>query len=312
MMANINQTILVTGAAGFLGSHLSEKLLEKGHRVIGIDNLSSGSSKNLENVINQENFRFIEHDITDYIDIECDQIYNLACPASPVQYQNNPISTLKTNVMGAYNLLELAVKNEARIFQASTSEVYGDPLEHPQKESYWGNVNPIGIRSCYDEGKRCAETLFFDYHREHKIQIRVGRIFNTYGPKMQLEDGRVVSNFIVQALAGKSLTVYGAGNQTRSFCFVDDLIRGFIHLMENDKLSGPVNLGNPMEFTMIELAEKVIKLTSSSSEIVFEELPQDDPKMRRPDIDLALKQLGWFPSISLDEGLRKQLNILRT
>lgn len=311
MKANINQTILVTGAAGFLGSHLSEKLLKKGHKVIGIDNLSSGSSKNLENIITQENFHFIEHDITDYIDIECDQIYNLACPASPVQYQNNPISTLKTNVIGTYNLLELAVRNNAKIFQASTSEVYGDPLEHPQRESYWGNVNPIGIRSCYDEGKRCAETLFFDYQREHKIQIRVGRIFNTYGPKMQLEDGRVVSNFIVQALAGKSLTVYGAGNQTRSFCFVDDLIRGFILLMEQDKLSGPVNLGNPIEFSMIELAEKVIKLTSSTSEIIFEELPQDDPKMRRPDIDLAFQELGWSPSISLDEGLRKTIEYFK-
>ena len=240
MTANTNQTILVTGAAGFLGSHLSEELLKKGHKVIGLDNLSSGSSKNLENIITLENFQFIEHDITDYIDIECGQIYNLACPASPVQYQNNPISTLTTNVIGTYNLLELAVKNEAKIFQASTSEVYGDPLEHPQKESYWGNVNPIGIRSCYDEGKRCAETLFFDYQREHKIQIRVGRIFNTYGPKMQSEDGRVISNFIVQALTGKPLTVYGAGNQTRSFCFVDDLIRGFVLLMENDQLSGPV------------------------------------------------------------------------
>ncbi len=311
MTANINQTILVTGAAGFLGSHLSEKLLMKGHKVIGIDNLSSGSSKNLENVITQENFRFIEHDITDYIDIECDQIYNLACPASPVQYQNNPISTLKTNVIGAYNLLELAVKNEAKIFQASTSEVYGDPLEHPQKESYWGNVNPIGIRSCYDEGKRCAETLFFDYQREHKIHIRVGRIFNTYGPKMQLEDGRVVSNFIIQALAGKSLTVYGAGNQTRSFCFVDDLIRGFVLLMENEKLSGPVNLGNPIEFTMTELAKKVIELTSSTSEIIFEELPQDDPKMRKPDIDLAFQELGWSPSVSLDEGLRKTIEYFK-
>ena len=311
MKANINQTILVTGAAGFLGSHLSEKLLKKGHKVIGIDNLSSGSSKNLENIITQENFHFIEHDITDYIDIECDQIYNLACPASPVQYQNNPISTLKTNVIGTYNLLELAVRNNAKIFQASTSEVYGDPLEHPQRESYWGNVNPIGIRSCYDEGKRCAETLFFDYQRENKIQIRVGRIFNTYGPKMQLEDGRVVSNFIVQALAGKSLTVYGAGNQTRSFCFVDDLIRGFILLMEQDKLSGPVNLGNPIEFSMIELAEKVIKLTSSTSEIIFEELPQDDPKMRRPDIDLAFQELGWSPSISLDEGLGKTIEYFK-
>ena len=311
MTANTNQTILVTGAAGFLGSHLSEELLKKGHKVIGVDNLSSGSSKNLENIITLEYFQFIEHDISDYIDIECDQIYNLACPASPVQYQNNPISTLRTNVIGAYNLLELAVKNDAKIFQASTSEVYGDPLEHPQKESYWGNVNPIGIRSCYDEGKRCAETLFFDYQRQHKIQIRVGRIFNTYGPRMQSEDGRVVSNFIVQALAGKPLTVYGSGNQTRSFCFVDDLIRGFVLLMENDQLCGPVNLGNPIEFTMTELAKKVIKLTSSTSEIIFEELPQDDPKMRRPDIHLAFKELGWSPSISLDEGLKQTIEYFK-
>ncbi len=311
MKENTNKTILVTGAAGFLGSHLTEILLSKGERVIGIDNLSSGSTKNLEGIASSESFKFIEHDITDYIDIDCDQIYNLACPASPVQYQNNPIGTLKTNVIGASNLLELAVKNKAKIFQASTSEVYGDPLEHPQKESYWGNVNPIGIRSCYDEGKRCAETLFFDYQREHKTEIRVARIFNTYGPKMQSEDGRVVSNFIVQALAGKPLTVYGAGNQTRSFCFVDDLIRGFVLLMENDQFSGPVNLGNPIEFTMIELAKKVIKLTSSTSEIIFEELPQDDPKMRRPDIHLAFQELGWSPSISLDEGLKQTIEYFK-
>ena len=225
-----------------------------------------------------------------------------------MQYQNNPIETLKTNVIGVCNLLELAVENRAKIFQASTSEVYGDPLEHPQKESYWGNVNPIGIRSCYDEGKRCAETLFFDYQREHKIEIKVARIFNTYGPKMQSEDGRVVSNFIVQALSGKPLTVYGGGMQTRSFCFVDDLIRGFLLLMDNEKLSGPVNLGNPSEFTMIELAKKIISLTSSNSEIIFKDLPQDDPKMRRPDIDLATQKLGWSPSISLDEGLKKTIN----
>ena len=308
MKDNKKKTILVTGAAGFLGSHLSQTLLEKGCKVIGIDNLSSGSLLNLEAIRNSQEFKFIEHDITDRIDIECDEIYNLACPASPVQYQNNPIETLKTNVIGVCNLLELAVENRAKIFQASTSEVYGDPLEHPQKESYWGNVNPIGIRSCYDEGKRCAETLFLDYQREHKIEIRVARIFNTYGPKMQSEDGRVVSNFIVQALSGKPLTVYGEGMQTRSFCFVDDLIRGFVLLMDNEKLSGPVNLGNPSEFTMIELAKKIISLTSSNSEIIFKDLPQDDPKMRRPDIDLATQKLGWSPSISLDEGLKKTIN----
>jgi len=308
MKDNKKKTILVTGAAGFLGSHLSQTLLEKGCKVIGIDNLSSGSLLNLEAIRNSQEFKFIEHDITDRIDIECNEIYNLACPASPVQYQNNPIETLKTNVIGVCNLLELAVENRAKIFQASTSEVYGDPLEHPQKESYWGNVNPIGIRSCYDEGKRCAETLFFDYQREHKIEIKVARIFNTYGPKMQSEDGRVVSNFIVQALSGKPLTVYGEGMQTRSFCFVDDLIRGFVLLMDNEKLQGPVNLGNPSEFTMIELAKRIISLTSSNSEIIFKDLPQDDPKMRRPDIDLATQKLGWSPSISLDEGLKKTIN----
>ena len=311
MKENTKKTILVTGAAGFLGSHLCQTLLAQGYNVVGMDNLSSGSRLNLETIIDIQEFKFIEHDITDFIDIECNEIYNLACPASPIQYQNNPIDTLKTNVIGVYNLLELAVRNKAKIFQASTSEVYGDPLEHPQRESYWGNVNPVGIRSCYDEGKRCAETLFFDYQRKHKIEIRVARIFNTYGPKMQSNDGRVVSNFIVQALESKPLTVYGNGLQTRSFCFVDDLINGFILLMDHENFTGPVNLGNPVEFTMIELAEKVLEITGSNSKIKFEDLPSDDPKMRKPDIDLAIDQLNWSPSISLEEGLKQTIKYFK-
>tara|TARA_Y100001970_G_C14254663_1_gene874357 strand:- start:1088 stop:2032 length:945 start_codon:yes stop_codon:yes gene_type:complete len=311
MKDNTKKTILVTGAAGFLGSHLCQTLLEKGFKVIGIDNLSSGSLLNLETISNLQEFKFIQHDITDRIDIECNEIYNLACPASPVQYQNSPIETLKTNVIGVYNLLELAIENKAKIFQASTSEVYGDPLEHPQRESYWGNVNPIGIRSCYDEGKRCAETLFFDYQRKHKIEVRVARIFNTYGPKMLSNDGRVVSNFIVQALENKPLTVYGEGSQTRSFCFVDDLISGFVLLMDHENFTGPVNLGNPVEFTMIELAEKILEITGSNSRIKFEELPSDDPKMRKPDIDLAIDKLNWSPTISLEEGLKQTIKYFK-
>ena len=311
MKNNKEKSILVTGAAGFLGSHLCEALLKTGNKVTGIDNLSSGSLLNLKHLLNLDTFNFIEHDITNYLDIECDEIYNLACPASPVQYQSNPIGTLKTNVIGAANLLDLAVKKHAKIFQASTSEVYGDPLEHPQKESYWGNVNPVGVRSCYDEGKRCAETLFFDYQREYKIEIRVARIFNTYGPKMKSDDGRVVSNFIVQALENKPLTVYGEGLQTRSFCYVDDLIRGFILLMDHKDFMGPVNLGNPVEFTMIELAEKVLNITSSNSEIKHEDLPLDDPKKRKPNINLALDKLNWSPDIPLEEGLKMTIEYFR-
>ena len=301
----------MTGAAGFLGSHLCEALLKKGNNVIGVDNLSSGSLLNIKDLLGLEQFNFIEHDVIEYLEIKCDEIYNLACPASPVQYQSNPIGTLKTNVFGASNLLELALKNQAKIFQASTSEVYGDPLEHPQKESYWGNVNPVGLRSCYDEGKRCAETLFFDYQRKHKTEIRVARIFNTYGPKMKSDDGRVVSNFIVQALENKPLTVYGEGLQTRSFCYVDDLIRGFILLMDHQEFKGPVNLGNPVEFTMIELAKKVLNITSSISKIEYEDLPLDDPKKRKPNIDLAFKELNWKPDIHLEEGLKKTIEYFK-
>jgi UDP-glucuronate decarboxylase len=311
MNIKTDKSILVTGAAGFLGSHLCEALLKKGNNVIGVDNLSSGSLLNIKDLLGLERFNFIEHDVIEYLEIKCDEIYNLACPASPVQYQSNPIGTLKTNVFGASNLLELALKNQAKIFQASTSEVYGDPLEHPQKESYWGNVNPVGLRSCYDEGKRCAETLFFDYQRKHKTEIRVARIFNTYGPKMKSDDGRVVSNFIVQALENKPLTVYGEGLQTRSFCYVDDLIRGFILLMDHQEFKGPVNLGNPVEFTMIELAKKVLNITSSISKIEHEDLPLDDPKKRKPNIDLAFKELNWKPDIHLEEGLKKTIEYFK-
>lgn len=311
MNIKTDKSILVTGAAGFLGSHLCEALLKKGNNVIGVDNLSSGSLLNIKDLLGLEQFNFIEHDVIEYLEIKCDEIYNLACPASPVQYQSNPIGTLKTNVFGASNLLELALKNQAKIFQASTSEVYGDPLEHPQKESYWGNVNPVGLRSCYDEGKRCAETLFFDYQRKHKTEIRVARIFNTYGPKMKSDDGRVVSNFIVQALENKPLTVYGEGLQTRSFCYVDDLIRGFILLMDHQEFKGPVNLGNPVEFTMIELAKKVLNITSSISKIEYEDLPLDDPKKRKPNIDLAFKELNWKPDIHLEEGLKKTIEYFK-
>ena len=299
--------ILVTGGAGFLGSHLCDKLLAQGHDLVCLDNLFTGSKDNIAHLAGNPNFEFVRHDIIDPFKYEVEQIYNLACPASPPHYQYNPIKTTKTSVMGAINCLGLAKRVKARVFQASTSEVYGDPAVHPQPESYWGNVNPIGRRSCYDEGKRCAETLFFDYHRENKVDIRVVRIFNTYGPRMHPNDGRVVSNFIVQALKGENITMYGDGLQTRSFCFVDDLIEGFVRMMNQTATVGPINLGNPGEFTMLELAEEVLKLTKSKSRIIHKPLPADDPKQRRPDITLAKKFLKWEPKIQLAEGLKRTI-----
>jgi UDP-glucuronate decarboxylase len=303
--------ILVTGGAGFLGSHLCERLVNEGHDVICLDNYFTGQKRNVEHLMSCRNFELLRHDITFPVFCEVDQIYNLACPASPVHYQYNPVKTIKTNVMGAINVLGLAKRVKARVLQASTSEVYGDPIEHPQKETYWGHVNPVGIRSCYDEGKRVAETLFFDYHRQNKVDIRVMRIFNTYGPRMHPNDGRVVSNFIVQALQGNNLTLCGNGRQTRSFCYVDDLIEGMARLMNKEGLTGPVNIGNPDEFTIRELAEKVIALTKSKSKIVFTPLPADDPKQRQPDISLAKKKLGWKPKIKLEEGLKKTIEYFR-
>ena len=297
--------ILVTGGAGFLGSHLCERLLADGHDVLCLDNYFTGTKGNISHMFDNPYFELMRHDVTFPLYVEVDEIYNLACPASPIHYQFDPVQTTKTSVHGAINMLGLAKRVKAKIFQASTSEVYGDPSEHPQTESYWGNVNPIGLRSCYDEGKRCAETLFFDYHRQHKLRVKVARIFNTYGPRMHPNDGRVVSNFIVQALQNKPITLYGDGMQTRSFCYVDDLIEGFIRLMESpDGFTGPVNLGNPGEFTMIELAETVKYLTGSSSKVVHEPLPQDDPRQRKPDITLAREQLAWEPKVSLREGLK--------
>jgi len=304
--------ILITGGAGFLGSHLCDRLVADGHDVVCIDNLFTGSKANIAHLLAHPNFEFVRHDIIDPFKYEVDQIYNLACPASPPQYQYNPIKTIKTSVMGAINCLGLAKRVKARVFQASTSEVYGDPTVHPQPESYWGNVNPIGRRSCYDEGKRCAETLFFDYHRENKVDIRVVRIFNTYGPRMHPNDGRVVSNFIVQALKGENLTIYGDGQQTRSFCYVDDLIEGFVRLMNQNATVGPINLGNPGEFTMLGLAENVLKLTKSKSKIVHKPLPADDPKQRQPDITLARKYLKWEPKVPLAEGLKKTIAYFKT
>ncbi|MFN3628898.1 MAG: UDP-glucuronic acid decarboxylase family protein [Casimicrobiaceae bacterium] len=305
---NTTRRILVTGGAGFLGSHLCDRLLADGHDVLCVDNLFTGSKQNIIHLREHPRFEFIRHDITFPLYVEVDQIYNLACPASPIHYQHDPVQTTKTSVHGAINMLGLAKRLRARIFQASTSEVYGDPTVHPQREDYWGNVNPIGLRSCYDEGKRCAETLFFDYHRQHRLEIKVARIFNTYGPRMHPNDGRVVSNFIVQALRGEPITVYGEGAQTRSFCFVDDLIEGFIRLMDSPpEFTGPVNLGNPGEFTIRELAEIIIELTGSASQIVHRPLPADDPMQRRPDITLARERLGWQPTIALREGLTRTI-----
>ncbi len=303
--------ILVTGGAGFIGSHLCKKLVEEGHDVICLDNFFTGRKENVSGLLKKSNFELVRHDITEHILLEVDQIYNLACPASPVHYQYNPVKTVKTNVMGAINMLGLAKRVRARILQASTSEVYGDPAVHPQPESYWGNVNCIGTRSCYDEGKRVAETLFFDYLRQNKVDIRVIRIFNTYGPNMLPNDGRVVSNFIVQALSGKPISIYGKGLQTRSFCYVDDLVDGMVRMMNKDGFHGPVNLGNPGEFTMIELAKKVLKATDSKSKLIFKPLPQDDPRQRKPNISLAKKMLNWSPRIGLDEGLAKTIEYFR-
>ncbi len=300
--------ILVSGAAGFLGSHLSESLLAQGHEVLGIDNLYTGSRKNIQHLFSNPNFEFLRHDITLPLFVEVDQIYNLACPASPVHYQKHPVQTIKTSIQGAINVLGLAKRTGARVLQASTSEVYGDPLIALQTEEYWGNVNPIGIRACYDEGKRAAETLFFDYHRQYGVDIKVARIFNTYGPRMDLNDGRVVSNFAVQALRNEPITIYGDGIQTRSFCYVGDLIPGLISLMESStEVTGPINLGNPNEFTMLELANKIIALTASKSTIVFSDLPADDPKQRKPDITKAYETLDWVPKIQLDEGLEQTI-----
>lgn len=298
---------LVTGGAGFLGSHLCERLLNDGHEVICLDNYFTGRMANVAHLRDNRNFELIRHDVTEPILLEVDRIFNLACPASPIHYQFNPVKTIKTSVMGAINMLGMAKRVKARILQASTSEVYGDPAVHPQTEDYWGNVNPIGIRSCYDEGKRVAETLFMDYHRQNNVDIRIVRIFNTYGPRMLMNDGRVVSNFIVQALKGEDLTIYGDGSQTRSFCYVDDLIEGFVRMMNQDKIIGPVNIGNPGEFTMLELAKEVLDLTGSKSKIVYKPLPGDDPKMRRPNIDLAKSALGWEPTIPLRQGLEKTI-----
>ena len=307
-MRHLQKRILVTGGAGFLGSHLCERLVSDGHDVLCLDNFFTGSKVNVAHLLGQPNFELMRHDVTFPLYVEVDEIYNLACPASPIHYQHDPVQTTKTSVHGAINMLGLAKRVKAKIFQASTSEVYGDPSVHPQPESYWGNVNPIGIRSCYDEGKRCAETLFFDYHRQHGLRIKVGRIFNTYGPRMHPNDGRVVSNFIVQALKGAPITIYGDGRQTRSFCYVDDLIDGFVRLMDSDDaVTGPINLGNPGEFTIRELAETVIRLTGSASEIVFKPLPQDDPMQRRPDITLAREKLQWEPGIALEQGLEKTI-----
>lgn len=305
--------VLVTGGAGFLGSHLCDRLIARGDDVLCVDNFYTGSKQNVAHLMGKTAFELMRHDVCWPLYVEVDRIFNLACPASPIHYQNDPVQTTKTSVHGAINMLGLAKRVNARILQASTSEVYGDPSIHPQPEGYWGNVNPIGIRSCYDEGKRCAETLFFDYHRQHNLEIKVMRIFNTYGPRMHPQDGRVVSNFIVQALRGENLTIYGDGLQTRSFCYVDDLVEGMLRLMDSPAdFTGPVNIGNPREFTMIELAETVIRLTSTRSKLVFEPLPEDDPKQRRPVIDVAQSKLGWEPKVKLEDGLKETIAYFRT
>jgi len=308
-MFHNQKRILVTGGAGFLGSHLCERLVSEKHDVVCLDNFFTGTKSNITHLLGKSNFELIRHDLVHPIFLEVDEIYNLACPASPIYYQYNPVKTVKTSVMGAINMLGLAKRVKAKILQASTSEIYGNPTVHPQKEDYWGNVNSIGPRSCYDEGKRCAETLFFDYHRQNKVNIRVVRIFNTYGPRMHPNDGRVVSNFIVQALTNQDITVYGDGSQTRSFCYSNDMIEGLTRMMNvPDNFSGPVNLGNPEEFTIFELAQKILKITGSRSEIVFKPLPQDDPLQRQPDISLAEEKLGWSPKVSLEEGLKKTID----
>ena len=313
-MRNSNRKrVMVTGGAGFLGSHLSERLLSEGCDVLCVDNYYSGTKDNIAHLLNNSHFELIRHDVTFPLYVEVDEIYNLACPASPVHYQWDPVQTTKTSVHGAINMLGLAKRTKAKIFQASTSEVYGDPEIHPQQEDYWGNVNPIGIRSCYDEGKRCAETLFFDYHRQHQLEIKVIRIFNTYGPRMHPNDGRVVSNFIVQALRGQDITIYGDGSQTRSFCYVDDLIEGFVRMMATPReITGPFNMGNPIEFTIKELAETVLQMVGGKSNLVFQPLPQDDPKQRQPNITLARNNLGWEPKVMLNEGLEKTVSYFRT
>lgn len=305
---HLSERVMITGGCGFLGSHLCEQMLARGHEVICVDNCFTGTKRHIRNLLDHHRFEFLRHDVTFPLYVEIDQIYNMACPASPIHYQYDPVQTVKTSVHGAINMLGLAKRVRAKILQASTSEIYGDPEIHPQTESYWGRVNPIGLRACYDEGKRCAETLFFDYHRQHQLKIKVARIFNTYGPRMHPNDGRVVSNFIVQALKNAPITIYGDGGQTRAFCYVDDLVDGLIRLMETpDEFTGPVNLGNPIEFTILELARKVIELTGSNSKIVHETLPQDDPKQRKPDISLAKSQLQWEPKVTLDQGLKKTI-----
>ena len=310
---NLRKRVMVTGGAGFLGSHLCDRLVDAGDEVLCVDNLFTGTKQNIAHLLGNPHFEFLRHDVTFPLFVEVDEIYNLACPASPIHYQHDPVQTTKTSVHGAINMLGLAKRLGCRILQASTSEVYGDPAVHPQTEEYWGNVNPIGPRSCYDEGKRCAETLFFDYFRQHRLPIKVARIFNTYGPRMHPADGRVVSNFILQALRGEPITIYGDGGQTRSFCYVDDLIEGLMALMRSpDEVTGPINLGNPVEFTIADLARQVIELTGSKSELVHAELPPDDPRQRKPDITKAGKLLGWQPRTSLDEGLRSTIAYFRT